>query len=175
MHLCWIKEMPGSSLFSTPEARPVSPRWWPTLLATAFVILCLLALALVPIWAASRIDGLRTEIEVVAQPTHPLATRLQFMYARQAASVRSYLLANDPSALARYRDARAHEQEILYQLDPLTERLNPMLPPQLLSRNTKIYAVGGHQDLRTHRGRYFRFRGERARRSRARSPLKQAL
>jgi CHASE3 domain sensor protein len=78
-----------------------------------------------------RIQSLRTEIEVVAQPTHPLATRLQYMVARQAASIRTFALVGDPISLQRYREARAQEQEIARQLRPLAERLNPDLGPSL--------------------------------------------
>jgi hypothetical protein len=68
---------------------------------------------------------------------------------------------------------KAEDQELALESDRV--RTTAHVLTNLVSRDTKIYAVGGHQDLRTHRGRYFRFRGERARRSRARSPLKQAL
>jgi hypothetical protein len=49
-------------------------------------------------------------------------------------------------------------------------------PGTELSSDTKFYAVGGHEDLRSHLVRNSRFfRGQRARRSRARCPLKKSL
>jgi signal transduction histidine kinase len=112
-------------------AEPAGQSVWPTITATAFVLVALLALAFIPMWASSRIQSLRTEIDVVAQPTHPLATRLQYMVARQAASIRAFALIGDSVSLQRFRDARAFEQEIAYQLRPLAARLNPALAASL--------------------------------------------
>jgi hypothetical protein len=114
-----------SSISKSDAAEPAVQSVWPALGATAFVLVCLLALAFIPVWASARIQSLRTEIEVVAQPTHPLATRLQYMIARQAASIRHFALTGDSVSIQRFREARASEQEIAYQLQPLAERLSP--------------------------------------------------
>jgi hypothetical protein len=58
---------------------------------------------------------------------------------------------------------------------PARSRLLGHAPPRL-SRDTKFYAVGGHQLLRTDLlGNSGFFRGTRARRSRARGPLKNPV
>lgn len=126
--------MPQLSASGSPSSRAppggISSAW-PTILASAFVLLCLAALAIAPIWTGRRTMAPRTEIGSVAEPMDLLADRLEFAFALQEAGLRGYLLTGEERHVERYREARAEEERLFRRLDRIARQLDASIVARL--------------------------------------------
>lgn len=92
-----------------PLSRRPGPPDWVGLLASAFVLLALAALVVVPLLVQNRVDRVRARVEEAADPARTLVTRLQFDLAREVGLL---LLASATGASGPLRlYAEAHDDE----------------------------------------------------------------
>lgn len=118
-----MPEDAGSNLPSPPAYAP-SPPVWVGRLATAFVLLALAALVVVPLLVQRRVEQVRSRVEDVADPARTLVRRIQFDLAQEATAVLLLSLTGAPEARQAYRDARRDEQEQFIQLQAYAERVD---------------------------------------------------
>lgn len=114
--------------------------WWRA--GLGLILLTLAALVLVPGLVQWRVNALRAEIEA-AQPARTLVMQLQFNLVREMASLSELLLNGDTTYRARYRIARAREDQIFETLRPLAGELGPRLEASLdeaLRQTTRWHA-----------------------------------
>lgn len=97
--------------------RPPNPSRWSGAAPSAFVILALLALLLVPMLVQGRVDRLRQEIEESAEPSRALLAEVQYLLARQSSAVRGYLVTRSPDQLDQYTRFVARENQIYPELE----------------------------------------------------------
>jgi len=95
---------------------PVNPRW-STALPSAFVIVALLALLLVPMAVQERLGYLRGEVQAVAEPARELVGEIRYLLARESSARRGYLITGEAGFLARFEQFAARELEIYPQLE----------------------------------------------------------
>jgi len=89
-------------------------------MALVFIVLTLLALALVPVYLDRSVRVERDRIREVLEPSVRLAARIQTLQARQMEAFYSFLLVGDPASRVRYREARESEEEVVDSLSSLT-------------------------------------------------------
>lgn len=88
-------------------------------LAFAFVILCLLTLAVTPIVMIRRLDGLRRVTNGTVGAARPISGDLRLLFVEEEDDHQRYILEGDPQALARYRTHRADERRLFIKLAAL--------------------------------------------------------
>jgi signal transduction histidine kinase len=111
-----IGPAPSSPRVSAPPA-------WVGRLASAFVLLALAALVIVPLLVQRRVDDVRGRVEDVADPARTLVRRIQFDLSREAAAMLLVSTTGAPEAMAEYRAARRDEQAQFPQLQAYAEIL----------------------------------------------------
>lgn len=106
-------------------------------LPIVFVVVSLLALALVPFWIDRREAEIERQITEVLEPGRSLAMDLAFIHSRQISRFQRYLFAGDRTSFQRYNEARTGEQVLYDSLVALTDRM------ELDVRNkvAELYAV----------------------------------
>jgi signal transduction histidine kinase len=90
-------------------------------LASAFVLLALAALVIVPLLVQRRVDEVRSRVEDVADPARTLVRRIQFDLAREATALLLVSTTGAPEAARTYLEARRDEQEQFPQLQAYAE------------------------------------------------------
>jgi len=101
--------------------------WFPI----ALVIFTLVALLAVPIVVSRRAAAIRQEATEVSEPARLLVNQLEVSLARQAASIRGYIIDAQPRHLEQYRDARAQEARAIEALRPLVQQMGPAASSEL--------------------------------------------
>lgn len=101
---------------SPPSDRAAAPPAWMGQVASAFVLVALAALVVVPILVQRRVDQVRSRVEEVADPARTLVRRIQFDLAREATALLLLSTTGAPEADSAYREARRDEQEHFPQL-----------------------------------------------------------
>ncbi|MEX2571156.1 MAG: HAMP domain-containing sensor histidine kinase [Gemmatimonadota bacterium] len=84
---------------------------------SAFVVLALLALLVLPMAVQERLDDLRTEIEDVAQPARDLLTEVQYLLARETSNLRGFVITGDSVFIEQYERFAQREREIYPELE----------------------------------------------------------
>jgi len=87
--------------------------------AFAFVVACLLILAITPIVMIRRLDGLRRVANGTVGAARPISGDLRLLFVEEADDHQRYILEGDPQALARYRTHRAEERQLFIKLAAL--------------------------------------------------------
>lgn len=87
--------------------------------AFAFVIVCLLTLAVTPIVMVRRLDDLRRVTNSTVGAARPIAADLRLLFVEEAAAHQSYRIRRDTTALAQYRNDRKHEEALFARLTVL--------------------------------------------------------
>lgn len=88
-------------------------------IAFAFVIVCLLTLAVTPLVMIRRLDGLRRVTNGTVGAARPISADLRLYFVEESDDQARYLLERDTVALARYLQRRASEQTLFARLDAL--------------------------------------------------------
>src|SRR5687767_12437483 len=115
--------MSEDSASPPPSHRPtVAPPAWMGRLASAFVLIALAALVIVPLLVQRRVDEVRGRVEDVADPARTLVRRIQFDLAREATAL-LLVSTGAPQAADDYREARRDEQAQFLQLQAYVESL----------------------------------------------------
>jgi GAF domain-containing protein/CHASE3 domain sensor protein len=121
----WKRLTEAPPLDLRPDADGAEPHhrrllyWLPVLLVfTAFV-----TLLIVPYLVGRRTTRLRAEVLANANPAHELVDQISVDLASEASSIRAYVLSQDDSFLAGYRQARDRETLAVYRLQPYVERM----------------------------------------------------
>ncbi|WP_420125771.1 sensor histidine kinase [Longimicrobium sp.] len=96
---------------------------WLGRLVSAFVLLALAALVVVPILVQRRVDDVRARVEEVADPARTLVRRIQFDLSREAAALLLVSTTGAPEAMAEYHAARRDEEAQFPQLEAYAEAL----------------------------------------------------
>jgi signal transduction histidine kinase len=117
--------MPENAV-SPPPSRPrtTAPPAWVGRLASAFVLLALAALVIVPLLVQRRVDDVRSRVEDVADPARTLVRRIQFDLAREATALLLVSTTGAPEAARTYQEARRDEQEQFPQLQAYAESVD---------------------------------------------------
>jgi len=100
-----------------------APPAWLGRVASAFVLVALAALVIVPILVQRRVDEVRSRVEDVADPARTLVRRIQFDLAREATALLLLSTTGAPEADSAYRDARRDEQAQFPQLQAYAESM----------------------------------------------------
>jgi signal transduction histidine kinase len=87
--------------------------------AFAFVILCLLTLAVTPIVMIRRLDGLRRVANGTVGAARPISGDLRLLFVEEADDHQRFILERDTQALARYRTHRSDERRLFIRLAAL--------------------------------------------------------
>ncbi len=87
--------------------------------AFAFVIICLLTLAVTPIVMIRRLDDLRRVTNSTVGAARPIAADLRLLFVEEAAAHQRYRIARDSVALAQYRRYRKYEATLFARLTVL--------------------------------------------------------
>jgi signal transduction histidine kinase len=106
-------------------------------LPSAFVIIALLALLLVPLGVQERLEYLRAEIDQIGEPARDLVAELQYLLARESSARRGYLITGEAEFLDRYEQFSGREREIYPQLVTYAE----LLGPEVLREVTQLQAL----------------------------------
>jgi signal transduction histidine kinase len=106
----------------SPGLRAAPPPWLGRL-ASAFVVLALAALVVVPLLVQRRVDQVRARVEEVADPARTLVRRIQFDLAREATALLLISTTGAPAATRAYREARRDEEAQFPELQAYAERL----------------------------------------------------
>jgi PAS domain S-box-containing protein len=106
------------------SASPGRGAAWATGFWLVFLLVSLLALALVPMWLERDVGDVRDRIRNVLEPAEKLAAKIQFAQARQMEAFHSFLLLGDVRARVRYREARAEEEAAFDRLKGLTDAMS---------------------------------------------------
>jgi signal transduction histidine kinase len=116
-------------MMSNTEAPPVEAdhsrdeaRGWRAhlpVVAFAFVIVCLLTLAVTPIVMIRRLDGLRRVANGTVGAARPIAGDLRLLFVEEADDHQRFILERDTEALARYRTHRSDERRLFIRLAAL--------------------------------------------------------
>ncbi|MEX2584366.1 MAG: CHASE3 domain-containing protein, partial [Gemmatimonadota bacterium] len=85
---------------------------WSSLLPSAFVIVALLALLIVPISVQGRLDFLQAEIDEIGEPARDLIAEVEYLVARQSSARRGYLITGDAEFVQRYETLAAQERAL---------------------------------------------------------------
>ncbi|HEX6373715.1 MAG TPA: HAMP domain-containing sensor histidine kinase [Longimicrobium sp.] len=93
-------------------------------LASAFVLVALAALVIVPLLVQRRVDQVRSRVEDVADPARTLVRRIQFDLAREATALLLIATTGNPDAARQYREARSDEQAQFPQLQAYAESVD---------------------------------------------------
>lgn len=104
-------------------ARVATPPAWPGTLASAFVLLALAALMIVPLLVQRRVDQVRARVEEVADPARALVRGIQFDLAREATALLLVATTGAPEATEMYRVARADERKRFPELQAFAEEM----------------------------------------------------
>ena len=89
-----------------------------------FVVVAVLALALVPIYFGRQANEGLTEISDILDPARLLGTRLSLVQARQMSAFQAFLLTGSPTFRQRYLSTLDSEREIYEQLTALVMGMN---------------------------------------------------
>jgi signal transduction histidine kinase len=89
-----------------------------------FVLLALLALAIVPALGSRRVSSLQRELRDVAEPARAQVTEIQLALAKGGAAARDLVDTGDPAFLPRYRDAAEDERKAYERLEPLVAKMD---------------------------------------------------
>jgi signal transduction histidine kinase len=100
-----------------------APPAWMGRVASAFVLLALAALVIVPLLVQRRVDEVRSRVEDVADPARTLVRRIQFDLAREATALLLLSTTGAPEADSAYREARRDEQAQFPQLQAYAESM----------------------------------------------------
>lgn len=87
--------------------------------AFAFVIICLLTLAVTPIVMIGRLDDLRRVTNSTVGAARPIAADLRLLFVEEAAAHQRYRIARDSVALVQYRRYRKYEETLFARLTVL--------------------------------------------------------
>jgi signal transduction histidine kinase len=99
-------------------------RWMPVA-AILFVLVALVALALIPVLASEWFHDARRQAEVGILPALAQAERLALASERQVAAARGFLLSGDRVYRTRFEEARAAQLDALGQLALVMPRVGP--------------------------------------------------
>lgn len=94
-----------------------------SLLALAFVLVTLAALALAPIFVVNRMNIGSRRIETLFNPASDLAAQLTLTLTREVAEHRGLLLSANARPIARFRAEYQTERAVIDSLKPLAQRL----------------------------------------------------
>lgn len=100
-------------------------------LATAFIFLSLLALLIVPYWAAVRVGEARDLIFDVAEPARKQVDDMLIAHTALLAATRSYQITGSPQFRTDHQRALADWDRAIRELRPLLGRLDPALQARL--------------------------------------------
>ena len=114
---------PASPSPPPPAAPAAGPPAWMGRLASAFVLLALAALVVVPLLVQRRVDGVRARVEEHADPARTLVGQLRFDLARESALVFMAWLSGSPEPLELYAEARADEVARFAELEATARTL----------------------------------------------------
>lgn len=95
------------------------------LVASAFVVISLLAMLLLPAAVERSGEQAREEVDAAADPARTLVTQIQYLLASQMSALRGYAFTGDTTYLTRYRSRESTEKELYGELRPLVARLGP--------------------------------------------------
>jgi PAS domain S-box-containing protein len=108
------------------RARHIRP-WW-----LVFIVLVVVALAVLPVLVGERIAGVEQEVSEVLEPARTLAADLALVQARQMLRFREYLLTGDSEARRRYLALLPMEERLQERLMELLERMDLSVRPRAL-------------------------------------------
>lgn len=97
---------------------------WSVRLLLAFLVLTLLALAVLPVYHARRIARVESRLATVLVPARDLASRLELTEAEQTAALQAFILSGEGRFRQRYRDSRAREDEVYDSLYALAGEMD---------------------------------------------------
>lgn len=107
--------------FSSPVNRlPVGG----SALAITFVVVAVVALAVVPIYLGRRANDSLSEMSEVLDPARLVGTQLALIQARQMAAFQAFLLTGDPVFRGRYLNTLSDEQKLYNDLTDLVRGMN---------------------------------------------------
>lgn len=110
-----------SSVPLPPGPRPVPA--WLMHLASAFVVLTLATLVVVPPWFVGRVDAIRREIEHLVEPARVYAREQGNAIAREVAATRAFLVTGDERFLRISREERGKAEAAGRELQGFTRPL----------------------------------------------------
>jgi len=99
----------------------IIPRHWNYPLL--FVIISLLALAVIPLWGERYVASVEDELEQVVEPARTLVTQVHLALAKEGRAIRDLLHTDDSRFLARYQQSMIHEQSAYEQLGAFVPEL----------------------------------------------------
>jgi signal transduction histidine kinase len=118
---------------SSEGAFGAAPGWRSQLpfVAFAFVIACLLTLAVTPLVMIRRLDGLRRVTNGTVGAARPISADLRLYFVEESDDQARFLLEKDTVALARYKERRASEQRLFARLDALARVIGAEVEEQV--------------------------------------------
>lgn len=116
--------------------RDVLPPWFGGRWAIAFVVVSLVALAVVPSLLGRRVAEIQREITTVRQPARALGLRLSLIQARQMGRFQAFLLTGDRSFRIPYIAALAEEEALTDSLQTLAREMDLEVREQLADLST---------------------------------------
>lgn len=114
---------PAEPISRAARVRP----WW-----LVFILLVVVALAVLPVVVGERLADIEEEISQVLEPARALAADLALVQARQMLRFREYLLTGDREARRRYLALLPMEQELQDRLMELLEHMDLAVRPRAL-------------------------------------------
>lgn len=115
---------------------------WTTWLPLFFVILSLVALALLPVLMERRVTVFEREIGMVLEPALGLAGEIGFTYAREMAALQGFLLSGEGRYRERYREALEQEAQVQDRLVALLEGARVPRGDGFLSLQARVLNLG---------------------------------
>lgn len=103
---------------------------------SAFVVLALLVLLLLPFWTQHSVRELHREIDGAADPARAAVTTIQYLLARQTSSLRGYVIAGDRAYLEQFAQLSDEERALHRELEPLVVRLGPAVQQSFAEMRT---------------------------------------
>jgi signal transduction histidine kinase len=95
------------------------------IIAFAFVVVSLLALATTPLLMISRLDTMRRAIQATSGRAAPLVSKLRSVYAEEVIVHEKFRFDSDAVTRAHYEEYRALDTQLLDSLLPLAQRIGP--------------------------------------------------
>jgi signal transduction histidine kinase len=109
---------------TSPSPDRTPPPVWLGRAASAFVLIALAALVIVPIMVQRRVDRARERVENVADPARTLVRRIQFDLAREASALLLFSATGAAEARRAYLEARSDEQTQFPRLQAYAESVD---------------------------------------------------
>lgn len=115
--------------FSSPVSRLTTGG---SVLTVGFVLLAVVALAVVPIYLGRKENAALAQISEVLDPARLVETQLSLVQARQMAALQAYLLTGGPAYRIRYLSTVQREGELYTQLTDLVKDMDLDVRKQLV-------------------------------------------